>query len=323
MIYLKLAERIIAGSGLERIEAHQILSSPDSDLDQLLEAASLIRKYYHGNRIKLHLLLNAKSGICPEDCHFCSQSSISKSSIAKYRLLSSEEIVENAKKAKQNHAWKFCLVLASRGPDEHEMNTVCNAVREIKKSVKVNVCTSMGILSLEQAKRLKDAGVDRFNHNLETSPSHFSKICSSHTYQDRVNTIKFCKEAKLGTCCGGIAGMGETDDDLIDLAFECRRLDVDSIPVNFLNPINGTPLGAKRELTPQRCLRILSLFRFANPSKDIRVAGGREYNLKDLQPLALKIVNSIFTEGYLTTPGSRFNEDFEMITKAGYEIVEP
>lgn len=164
--------------------------------------------------------------------------------------------------------------------------------------------------------------MDRFNHNLETSRRHFGKICTSHTWEDRVQTIKNCKEAGLGTCCGGICGMGEAEDDVVDLAFSVRDLDVDSIPVNFLTPIPGTPLESMRSLTPDKCLKILALFRFANPAKDIRVAGGREFNLKSYQPLALKAVNSMFTNGYLTTPGRSAGEDHLMIERAGYEIEE-
>jgi biotin synthase len=232
-------------------------------------------------------------------------------------------MVAAAKRAKQSHAWKFCIVIASRGPDGHDMDVICRAVEEIKSTVKINVCTSLGILNFDQAKRLKAAGVDRFNHNLESSPRYFPKICSTHTYQDRLNTIDYCKKVCMGTCSGGIAGMGETDEDVVDLAFECKRLGVDSIPVNFLNPIEGTPFGNRQDLTPQKCLKILALFRLVNPTKDIRVAGGREYNLRTLQPHALKVVNSMFTDGYLTTPGKSFKEDWKMIREQGCEIVEP
>ncbi len=323
MNYYRLADKVLAGDVITAEEGLEVIRAPDSDLKDILDAAQEVRRYHHGNAIKLHVLLNAKSGICSEDCGFCSQSSISKANISKYRLLASEQIVEAAKRAKKSHAWKFCIVIASRGPDGHDMDVICKAVKEIKETVKVNVCTSLGILNLDQAKMLKEAGVDRFNHNLETSPRYFPKICSTHTYQDRLNTIDYCKKVCMGTCSGGIAGMGETDEDIVDLAFECKRLDIDSIPVNFLNPIDGTPLGSNRNLTPQKCLGILALFRFVNPTKDIRVAGGREYNLRDMQPLALKVVNSMFTDGYLTTPGKSFKEDCKMVLEQGCEILEP
>lgn len=317
-----MADRILLGGELARSEGLAVLRAPDSETFGIVNAAARIRQRYHGNRIKIHVLCNAKSGLCPEDCSFCSQSSVSKAPINRYRLLDPEAIERAAIRARKAHAWKFCIVISSRGPSDHEMDTVCEAVRNIKRNVKVNVCASLGILSQEQARRLKEAGVDRFNHNLETSGRYFPQICTTHTFQDRVDTIRHCQAAGLGTCCGGIAGMGETDEDLVDMALTLRELDVDSIPVNFLNPIPGTPLAGKRALNPLRCLRILALMRFANPSKDIRAAGGREIHLGDLQRAALRVVNSIFTEGYLTTPGNQAVQDHALIRDAGLEIVE-
>jgi biotin synthase len=203
------------------------------------------------------------------------------------------------------------------------MEVVVEAVRKIKSAIRVNVCTSLGILRDGQAERLKEAGVDRFNHNLETSARHFPKICSSHSYEDRVETVRKCQRAGLGTCCGGIVGMGETEEDLLDWAIQLRDLDVDSIPVNFLNPVDGTPLGGRTRLRPAECLRALALVRFANPSKDVRVAGGREVNLRSMQPLALYAANSIFTDGYLTTLGRDHGQDHRMIEDAGFQVQEP
>lgn len=317
-----LADRILAGGAISRAEGLAVLRASDSETFDIVNAAGRIRQRFHGNRIKIHVLCNAKSGLCPEDCGFCSQSSVSRADIGRYRLLDPEAIERAAVRARKAHAWKFCIVIASRGPSDHEMDTICEAVRNIKRNVKVNVCTSLGILNAEQARRLKAAGVDRFNHNLETSRRYFDRICSTHTFEDRLNTIRHCQAAGLGTCCGGIAGMGEADEDLVDLAMTLRDLDVDSIPVNFLNPVPGTPLAGKRELNPKRCLRILALMRFANPAKDIRAAGGREMHLGELQGAALRVVNSIFTEGYLTTPGNQAVQDLALIRDAGLEIVE-
>ncbi|HLG41959.1 MAG TPA: biotin synthase BioB [Planctomycetota bacterium] len=319
----KLSEQVLEGGALSRDEALSILRAPDSETFRIVDAAARIRRHHHGNRVKIHVLCNAKSGLCPEDCGFCSQSSVSRAPIGRYRMLDADAIGRAAENARRAHAWKFCVVLASRGPSDHEMDVVCDAVKRIKRDVRVNVCTSLGILNAGQAVRLKQSGVDRFNHNLETSSRHFPKICSTHDYDDRVETIRHCKAAGLGTCCGGIAGMGETDEDLVDLAFALRDLDVDSIPVNFLNPVPGTPMEAQRNLNPLRCLRILALVRFANPSKDIRAAGGREVSLGEHQAAALRVANSIFTEGYLTTPGNTFRQDLAMIRDAGMEIVEP
>jgi biotin synthase len=228
-----------------------------------------------------------------------------------------------AERARRAHAWRFCVVLSSRGPNAREMDTVCEAVENIKRIMKVNICASMGMLTLEEAKRLKESGVDRINHNIESSRRYFRKITTTHTFEDRLETIRRAQTAGLGICCGGIVGMGEEDEDVVDMAFTLRELDVDSIPVNFFNPVTGTPIEGPSDLTPARCLKILSLFRFCNPRKDIRAAGGREVHLRDMQPTALRVANSMFTEGYLTTPGNTARQDLAMIREAGLEIVEP
>lgn len=186
----------------------------------------------------------------------------------------------------------------------------------------IKVCTSLGLLTADKARMLKEAGVDRFNHNLETSERFFQNICTTHTYRDRVNTLRLVKEAGLSTCAGGIIGMGEGDEDIVELAFAVRELDIDSIPVNFLNPRPGTPLERERNLTPGRCLKALALFRFLNPAKDIRAAGGREVNLRHLQPLSLYPANSVFAEGYLTTRGQGSDELRRMIEDLGFEVEE-
>jgi biotin synthase len=320
--WTQLAERVLEGKPFTRQEGFELLRTPDSDVLDVLKGAEVLRRHYHGNRVKIHVLCNAKSGLCPEDCGFCTQSSVSQAPIARYRMMSPDEIYSAAERAKKAKAWKFCMVIASKGPSDEELDVIVEAVRKVKKSIAINVCTSLGILKDGQAEKLKEAGVDRFNHNLETSQRHFPNVCSTHTYEDRVSTIKKCQKAGLGTCCGGIVGMGETDEDVIDWAFALRDLNVDSIPVNFLNSIEGTPLAGKRELKPTQCLRTLALARFTNPSKDIRVAGGREVNLRSAQSLALFAVNSIFTDGYLTTLGRDHHQDHRMIEDAGFEIQE-
>lgn len=323
MQWTRVAEEVLGGRPLTREQGRGILRTPDSGILDVLKGAEVLRRHYHDNRVKIHVLCNAKSGLCPEDCGFCTQSSVSKAPIARYRMMSPDEIFSAAERARRARAWKFCMVIASKGPSEEELQAILEAVRKVKKSIKINVCTSLGILQEGQAARLKEAGVDRFNHNLETSARHFPKVCSTHTYDDRVGTIRQCQKAGLGTCCGGIVGMGEEEGDVIDWAFALRELDVDSIPVNFLNPAEGTPMEGVRELTPRQCLRTLALMRFVNPSKDIRVAGGREVNLRAMQPLALYAANSIFTNGYLTTLGRDEHQDHRMIEDAGFEIQDP
>ncbi len=315
-----LAERSIAGEAPSRAEALAVVRAPDEELLPLLQAAYRVRRHFHGNRVKVHILENAMSGMCPEDCHFCSQSSIATGEIERYRLETREEMVEAARRAKAAGAWKYCLVTSTRGPSDRQLDVICEAVREIKSTVGIRVCTSLGILRPDQARRLKEAGVDRFNHNLETSPRHFPNICTTHAYEDRVRTIEYVHEAGMESCCGGIVGMGESDEDVVDLAFELRRLGVSSIPINFLNPRPGTPMAGRPLQDPKYCLKVLTMMRFVNPSRDIRCAGGREVNLRSLQALVLYPCNSIFTNGYLTTGGNPDSEDLRMIRDLGFEV---
>lgn len=322
MDWRALADCVIGGDRLSRDEGRALLAAPAEEDLAVLDAAHRVRRAFHGDRLRLHVLRNAMSGVCPEDCHFCSQSSISDAPVKKYALQSKEEIVRGALAAKELHAWKYCIVTATRGPGDRDLDRICDAVREIKRSVDIRICTSLGILTREQAVRLREAGVDRFNHNLETSERLFPRICTTHTFADRVRTVRFAKEAGMQACSGGILGMGETDEDVLDLAFALADLEVDSVPVNFLDPRPGTPLAQGMPPSPRRCLRYLSLFRLALPKQDLRVAGGREANLRSLQPMALFVVNSIFTGGYLTTPGAPPSDDARMIADVGVEVEE-
>lgn len=214
------------------------------------------------------------------------------------------------------------MVNSGRGPTHREIEEMAEVVREIKESVPINICCSLGLMNQEKAAILKQAGVERINHNLNTSRRHYSKICTTHSYDDRVETVTHVRAAGLSACCGGIIGMGETDEDIMDMATALRDLDVHSIPVNFLHPIAGTPLATVNHLTPQRCLKTLCLFRLVNPTKEIRVAAGREVNLRSLQPLSLYPANSIFVNGYLTTPGQKASDAHRMIEDLGFEIEE-
>lgn len=315
-----IADRILAGGEVTRDEALDVVRGPEPELLAILDAAYRVRRHHHGNKVKIHILQNAMSGMCPEDCHFCSQSAIAAGEIERYRLQTKDEMVAAAREAKKAGAWKYCLVTSTRGPNSQQLETICAAVKEIKRSVGIRVCTSLGILEREQAFRLKEAGVDRFNHNLESSARHFPEICTTHTYEDRVRTIGFVQEAGMESCCGGIVGMGERDEDLIELAFELKRLGVTSIPINLLDPRPGTPLAGQPRQDPRKCLRVLCMVRFVNPSRDIRCAGGREAVLGSLQPLVLYPCNSIFTNGYLTTGGNGDDADARMIQEAGFEI---
>ncbi len=320
MEYEALADKALSGQMLEREEMKAVLNAPEERLPELLQAAFRVRHHYFGKRVQIHMLMNAKSGLCPEDCHYCSQSSISTAPVDKYPFLPKERLLEGALKAKAAGAVRFCIVNSGRGPTKKEIEDLADAVREIKSKVDINICCSLGLMDEEKARTLKDAGVERINHNLNTSRRHHPEICTTHTYDDRLDTIENVKAAGLSNCSGGIIGMGETDDDLIDLALALREMDIDSIPLNFLHSIPGTPFATLNQLTPQRCLKALCLFRFVNPSKEIRVAGGREVNLRSLQPLSLYPANSIFVNGYLTTPGQTASEAHRMIADLGFEI---
>jgi len=322
MDWIDLAERILQGHTVTADEALAILRSSDDELLAVLQGAFRLRSQHHRRDVRIHVLRNAKSGLCPEDCAFCSQSVLNHSGVNRYQLQSPEELVDGARAAYRMGAVKYCMVTSTRGPSQRELDLICEAVRRIKAELNIRVCTSIGLLREGQAEQLAAAGVDRFNHNLETSRRFFPEICTTHTFDDRVRTVERVKAAGMEACCGGIMGMGETDEDRVALALELRALEVESIPVNFLDPRPGTPLAGRSRLSPQDCLRTLAMFRFANPSRDIRVAGGREVNLRQLQPLALFPANSLFCNGYLTTPGQGYEADIRMIQDAGFRVAE-
>ena len=315
-----LAETVIEGDTPTRQDCHAILDTPDTQTLDLVNAAFRIRQQYFGKTVRLQMLLNAKSGACQEDCHYCSQSSVSSAPIDRYALVSLDEMREGARRAVAAQAQRYCVVMSGRSPLDREIRDIATAVRHIKEEFPIQVCCSLGLLSQDQAKELKAAGVDRINHNLNTSEAYHPAICTTHTYKDRVTTLKNARAAGLELCSGGIIGMGEQDEDLIDLAFALREVGPDSIPINMLHPIAGTPLGDNHHLTPQRCLRILCLFRFVHPRTEIRVAGGREFNLRTLQPLALYVADSLFVDGYLTTPGQPASDAQKMIEDLGFEV---
>lgn len=323
MDFQLLADKALEGIVPERDELQAVLDAADEELPELLSAAFRVRHHYHGKRVMIHMLQNAKSGLCPEDCHYCSQSSVSDAPIDRYPFLSKEELLEGAKQAKAAGAVRYCIVNSGRGPTNKEIEEIADAVREIREKVGINICCSLGLMTKEKVQKLKEVGVGRINHNLNTSRQHHPEVVTTHSYDDRVATLENVKHVGIGTCSGGIIGMGESDGDIIDLALALRAMDIDSIPVNFLNSIPQTPFEKKQELTPQRCLKTLCLFRFVNPSKEIRVAGGREINLRSLQPLSLYPANSIFVNGYLTTPGQAASDAHQMIADLGFELDQP
>jgi len=318
-----LADQALAGTLISREDARAVLAAPDDELLAQLHAAYKVRKHYWGNTVRLHFLLNAQSGLCPEDCNYCSQSKISSADIEKYPLLAREKILDAAGRAAALKAGTFCMVISGRSPGERVFGKVLDAIQEVKSTYNLRVCACLGLLNEEQTARLKAAGADTVNHNLNTSENYHSEVCSTHTFQDRQDTVRNVHAAGLSSCSGGIIGMGESDDDIIDLAVSLREMNVDSVPINFLIPIAGTPMYGPTDLNPRKCLRVLSLYRFILPSQKLRIAGGREVHLRSLQPLGLYPANSLFIGDYLTTAGQEAKADLEMIRDAGFVLEAP
>jgi len=316
----RIASRILDGGSIQRDEANAVLSSPDEELMDLLAAAYRVRRDAFGNRVRLHFLVNAKSGHCEEDCHYCSQSRVADTNIDEYDMMDTDTLLDGAREAAENDACTYCIVASGREPRPGELDQVCDAVQEIKSQYDLNVCACLGLLSEKDAQQLSDAGVDRVNHNLNTSQDHYPDICSTHTFEDRIDTLKNVRNAGIELCSGVLLGMGESEHDRVDVAMELSDIDVKSLPVNFLNPIEGTPLEGTWELNPRKCLKILCMYRFTNPDTEIRIAGGREIQLRSLQPLALYPANSMFVGDYLTTSGQEENEDIKMIKDMGFEV---
>ena len=316
----EFAHKALSGRVLTLKEALSVLQSDDDEILAILNAAFRVRKHYYGKKVKLNMLINAKCGHCPEDCGYCSQSFISKANIDQYTLINKQDIIAGARRAFEKNAGTYCIVASGRGPTRRELDLVIDAVKEIKETMPLKICACLGILSNGQAELLKAAGVDRYNHNINTSASHFDRITTTHHYDDRIATVEKAKAAGISPCSGVIVGMGESDQQIVEMAYSLRELNADSIPVNFLNPINGTPLENQRALTPRKCLKVLALFRFICPQKEIRASGGRELNLRSMQALALYPANSLFIGDYLTTDGQEESVDFQMINDLGFEI---
>lgn len=316
-----LAERVLAGEVISAADALPVLCCPDDELLDLLAATYRVRRRWFGNRVQLYFLISAKSGLCPEDCGYCSQSKVSEAEIPKYNLLSRDKLLEGARMAAERGAKTYCIVISARGPSEREMAAVSAIVPEIKRQYPLKICTSLGLLTPDEARQLKACGVDRVNHNLNTGEAFYGEICTTHTFADRLATLRAVRDAGMELCSGGIIGMGERHEDLVDMAIVLRDLQAESIPINFLNPIDGTPLAGRHDLDPRYCLKVLAMFRLVNPDREIRIAGGREIHLASLQPLGLYAANSIFVGDYLTTKGQPPEADYQMIRDLGFEIV--
>ncbi|WP_406115056.1 biotin synthase BioB [Kitasatospora purpeofusca] len=316
-----LTAKGLRGETPTREEALAVLATTDDELLDVVAAAGRVRRRWFGRRVKLNYLVNLKSGLCPEDCSYCSQRLGSKAEILKYTWLKPGQAAEAARAGVSGGAKRVCLVASGRGPTDRDIDRVTDTVAAIKEAdPAVEICACLGLLSDNQAERLKAAGVDAYNHNLNTSEGTYGDIATTHTYADRVDTVQKAHGAGLSACSGLIAGMGESDEDLVDVVFALRELGSDSVPVNFLIPFEGTPLAKEWNLSPQRCLRILAMVRFVNPDTEVRIAGGREVHLRSMQPLGLHLANSIFLGDYLTSEGQAGQTDLDMIADAGFEV---
>lgn len=319
-----LVDRIRAGHRLTAPEALSVLNVEDSQTFALLAAAGRLRQDHFGRTVKVNYLVNLKSGLCPEDCTYCSQRLGSTAEILKYTWLKPEEATDQAAHGIAGGASRVCMVASGRGPSDRDVDRVSEMIRRLKgEHPEVEVCACLGLLKGGQADRLREAGADAYNHNLNTAESHYAEICSTHTFQDRLDTVDSAKQAGLSPCSGLIVGMGESPEQLVEAIFTLRDLQADSIPVNFLMPFDGTPLAETWELTPLMCLRILALARLACPSSEVRIAAGREMHLRSLQAHALEVANSIFLGDYLTSEGQQAEADLQMIHDAGFTVLAP
>ena len=319
-IYPKIIKMVERGEALPLDDARTILDPDQLDTAELLGTAYQFRRQYFGKTVTVHILNNVQNGLCPEDCRYCAQSASSSAPIEEYAMKSDDEILAEASAAYAGGAGRYCMVFSGTGPSDDRIEHLARLIREIKRRHKIEVCVSPGVINAPQARKLKEAGLDRLNHNLNTSEEYYRYICTSHTYADRLRTLEAAHSVGLAVCSGVIIGMGEKPEDVYGMAKSLRDLGAESIPVNFLIPIAGIALKAAKGLSPEYCLRVLCLFRFMNPKAEIRMAAGREMHLRSLEPLGLLAANSLFLQGYLNAQGSSNVKTLQMIRDMGFTI---
>jgi len=316
--------RILAGGHIERYESELLLSVSDSLLIKLAAAADHLRITFKGNKFDSCSLINAKSGMCSEDCVFCAQSAKHKSAGDVYPLRSTEEILSAAKTAKAFGAGRFCTVTSGGALNDKDFAVLIESIKTVKSEVDIQLDASLGFLDENRAAELFGAGITRYNHNLESCRDYYPSVCSTHSYEKRVETVKVVKSKGVSACCGGIIGLGETPLQRIEMAFTLSELDVDCVPINILNPRPGTPLQDAAPPEPMEIIKTVALFRLILPHATIKIAGGRERNLGDFQGLALRAgANGMIIGGYLTTCGRSVEDDLKMVRQAGFEVDLP
>ena len=319
------AERALLGEHrtLTRAEANAVAAIPLDRLPDVVALAHQVRLEWCGPEVELESLINAKSGACPEDCAFCSQSARFETDVDVYPFLDLDEVIGAAKATRDAGATQFCIVVAVRGPEERLLRKVIDAVDAVHEETGLEVACSLGLLTKEQAERLAAAGVRRYNHNLETCREVFPRICTTHTYDDRVETARLAIDAGMELCCGGILGMGETLEQRVDFAFELAELEPCEVPINLLDPRPGTPLEETSLLSPREALQAIALFRLILPSAWLRLAGGRERVLGELQAMGLLAgANALIVGNYLTTTGRGADEDVALLDALGMPVAD-
>ncbi|MCF2588203.1 biotin synthase BioB [Brevibacterium sp. UCMA 11752] len=320
--FYDLAESVLDGHAITEEQALRLLTADDDDLVSLVDAGARIRRRHFGMTVKVNYLVDLKSGLCPENCSYCSQALGSQAPILKYSWLKTDEAVKQANTGIDGGASRVCLVASGRGPGNRDIDRVTDIVTQLKDDhPEVEVCACLGLLKDGQAETLRNAGVDAYNHNINTAESFHDTIVTSHTYSDRTATIAKSKAAGLSPCSGLIVGLGESSEQIVEALFALKDLDSASIPINFLVPFDGTTMEGQWNLTPTQCVKIVAMARFVCPDREIRLAGGREIHLRSLPAMALHLANSIFLGDYLTAEGQAAEEDLALIRDNGFTII--
>ncbi|HET6515779.1 MAG TPA: biotin synthase BioB [Thermodesulfovibrionales bacterium] len=317
-----LEEKVLSGFQLSQREAFSLASvrTTDAELHRLFFAAARVREHFRGKRIDLCSITNAKSGACSEDCSYCAQSAKSNAKIPVYPLVSEEAVIEKALEAKEAGVKRFCIVTSGKKAGEKELKAIAATVKKVRQTGLLP-CATLGLLDRDELSLLMESGLERYHHNLETSERFFSEVCSTHSYSEKMKTIEAAKSVGLSLCSGGIFGLGESWQDRVEMAFALRDLDVDSIPINFLIAVKGTPMEQREPLHPLEALKVISLYRLILPEKEVRVCGGRRQTLGEFSPMVFMAgADSVLTGNYLTTTGITYEDDIRLIKTCGLEV---